>query len=110
MLLGNWCELNIGDHDKDSVDSLSLTETVESADDMDAYTDPSHFEAPRDPEGDSSSDNESEESSKSENVTGTALQQKALNYLIKIKENRIPQTNCGKHHICNIQTLSRSSA
>ena len=91
LFLGNWCELNIGGHDKDS-DSFSLTETVESADDMDVYADRSYFEAPRDQEGDSSSDNESEESSKSENVTGTALQQKALNYLIKIKEeNRIPQ-------------------
>ena len=91
LLLGNWCDLNIGDHDKDG-DSSSLSETVESADDMDAYADPSHFEASRDQEGDSSSDNESEESSKSENVTGTALQQKALNYLVKIKEeNRIPQ-------------------
>ena len=47
MFLGNWCEFNIGGHDKDS-DSLSLTETVESADDMDAYA----------MEGDNSSDNE----------------------------------------------------
>ena len=81
MFLGNWCEFNIGGHDKDS-DSLSLTETVESADNMDAYA----------IEGDNSSDNELEESGKSGNVTGTALQQKALNYLIKIKEeNRIPK-------------------
>lgn len=81
MFLGNWCEFNIGGHDKDS-DSLSLTETVESADDMDAYA----------MEGDNSSDNELEESGKSGNVTGTALQQKALNSLIKIKEeNRIPK-------------------
>ena len=81
MFLGNWCEFNIGGHDKDS-DSLSLTETVESADNIDAY----------DMEGDNSSDNELEESGKSGNVTGTALQQKALNYLIKIKEeNRIPK-------------------
>ena len=81
MFLGNWCEFNIGGHDKDS-DSLSLTETVESADNMDAY----------DMEGDNSSDNELEESGKSGNVTGTALQQKALNCLIKIKEeNRIPK-------------------
>lgn len=81
MFLGNWCEFNIGGHDKDS-DSLSLTETVESADDMDAYA----------MEGYNSSDNELEESGKSGNVTGTALQQKALNYLIKIKEeNRIPK-------------------
>ena len=57
LFLGNWCELNIGGHDKDS-DSLSLTETVESADDTDAYADPSYFESPRDQEGDSSSDNE----------------------------------------------------
>lgn len=81
MFLGNWCEFNIGGHDKDS-DSLSLTETVESADNMDAYA----------MEGDNSSDNELEESGKLGNVTGTALQQKALNHLIKIKEeNRIPK-------------------
>lgn len=81
MFLGNWCEFNIEGHDKDS-DSLSLTETVESADNMDAYA----------MEGDNSSDNELEENGKSGNVTGTALQQKALNYLIKIKEeNRIPK-------------------
>lgn len=81
MFLGNWCEFNIGGHDKDS-DSLSLTKTVESADNMDAYA----------MEGDNSSDNELEENGKSGNVTGTALQQKALNYLIKIKEeNRIPK-------------------
>lgn len=81
MFLGNWCEFNIEGHDKDS-DSLSLTETVESADNMDAYA----------MEGDNSSGNELEENGKSGNVTGTALQQKALNYLIKIKEeNRIPK-------------------
>ena len=91
LFLGNWCESNIGDHDKDS-DSLALSETVESADDTDAYADPSSYEAPGGQEGDSSSDNESEDSGKSENVTGSAIQQKALNYLIKIKEdNRIPQ-------------------
>ena len=68
MFLGNWCEFNIEGHDKDS-DSLSLSETVESADNMDAYA----------MEGDNSSDNELEENGKSGNVTGTALQQKALN-------------------------------
>ena len=91
LFSGNCCELNIGDHDKYS-DSLPLTETVESADDTDAYADSSSFKAPSDQEGDGSSDNESEESGKSDNVTGTAIQQKALNYLVKIKEeNRIPQ-------------------
>ena len=48
---------------------MSLTETVESADNMDAYA----------MEGDNSSGNELEENGKSGNVTGTALQQKALN-------------------------------
>ena len=88
LFQGNWCEAYIGHHNEYN-DSSSLTETVESAD----YADPSsYFQTLGDQEWESSDDNETEDNGESEHGTSTTLQHRALNYLVKIKEeNRIPQ-------------------
>ena len=85
MFPGNGCEIHIGDyHDEHSV---SLLETVEND------TDPSSsFQTLQDQEGECSANSEAEVNDESDHGTAISLQQRALNYLVKIKEeNRIPQ-------------------
>ena len=80
MFPGNWCEIHIGDyHDEHSV---SLLETDPS----------SSFQTLQDQEGECSANSEAEVNDESDHGTAISLQQRALNYLVKIKEeNRIPQ-------------------
>lgn len=89
---GNWCEVDIGDQYGYNDSSLPI-EAVESVDDDDDDADPtSSFKIFGDWEEENWDDNETEDNGESEHGTSSTLRQRALNYLVKIKEeNRIPQ-------------------
>ena len=92
-VLGNWCEVDIGDHYgyNDSPLPIEAVESVDDDDDDDADL-TSSFKILGDWEEENWDGNESEDNGESEHGTCSTLQQRALNYLVKIKEeNRIPQ-------------------
>lgn len=92
MVLGNWCKADTGDHYgyNDSSLPIEAVESVHDDDDADADL-TSSFKILGDWEEENWDDNESEDV-ESEHGTSSTLQQRALNYLVKIKEeNCIPQ-------------------
>ena len=91
LVLGNWCEVDIGDQYGYNDSSLPI-EAVESVDDDDDDDPTSSFKIFGDWEEENWDDNETEDNGESEHGTSSTLRQRALNYLAKIKEeNRIPQ-------------------